>query len=390
MIRRVAVVTGTRAEYGLLAPLMEILKTDPDFELRLIVTGTHLSERFGMTVRAIEADGFAIDARVPLPLDDDSPRGIIRAMAAVQTGIAEALEQAHPDVVVMLGDRYEILAAAEAAFIMGYPIAHIHGGETTEGAMDDGFRHAITKLSYLHFVTAEPYRRRVIQMGESPDRVMTVGAPGLDVIERIKMLPLEALERELGFVLGPRYFLVTYHPETMDREFGAEGLANLLAALDEFPDHKVVVTGQNADPGYARIASMVSDYAAARQDRVLLRSSLGQQRYLNAMKHCAAVVGNSSSGVIEAPALGVPTVNIGDRQKGRLRAKSVVDCAPRKESIVDALHRVNVDAFRNDARRIASPYGSPGASARIADVLRSATLAHRTGKPFFDLNAQSH
>ncbi len=385
--RRIAVVTGTRAEYGLLAPLMRLLKDDPAVELQLIVTGAHLSERFGMTVTLIETDGFTIDARVSLPLDGDSPLDMARAMAAGVAGIAEAIERLTPDIVVLLGDRFEILAAAQAAFITRRILGHIHGGEATEGALDDGFRHAITKLAHLHFVSAEPYRRRVVQMGENPERVWIVGAPGLDAIAETKFLDRDSLDKSLRFELGPRFLLVTYHPVTLDENAGAAELEALLAALDAMADAKILITGHNADAGHGRISALLDAFAAERPERVFLAASLGQQRYLSAMKFCAAVVGNSSSGLIEAPALGVPTVNVGDRQKGRLRGESVIDCTGTPAAIADALNRAVSSTFQACARTAVSPYGNPGASARMARILKGVPLAGLARKPFFDLAA---
>ncbi|MCW5682800.1 MAG: UDP-N-acetylglucosamine 2-epimerase (hydrolyzing) [Pseudolabrys sp.] len=382
---RVAVVTGTRAEYGLLSPLMRILQNDDAFKLHVIATGAHLSQRFGMTVNAILEDGFSVDTRIPLPLEDDSASGIIRAMAAAQTGLAEAIERLEPDVVVLLGDRYEMLAAATAAFVSGVAIAHIHGGETTEGAVDDGFRHAITKLSQLHFVAAEPYRRRVIQMGEAPDRVFNVGALGLDVIEQADLVGRETLMADLGWPPDARFLLMTFHPVTLDADAGINELQNVLAALDTFTDYRVLITGHNADRGHRGIGGLLSDYAAARPGRVVLRASLGQANYVSAMKYTEAVVGNSSSGIIEAPTMRVPTVNIGDRQKGRLRSPSVIDSRGDMASVTEGLTRALSPSFREAATRAVSPYGTPGGSRRIADVLRNVSIGALTHKRFYDL-----
>lgn len=386
--RRIAVITGTRAEYGLLAPLMRILSANDAFELKVIVTGTHLSERFGMTVNAIIQDGFGVDARVALPLDDDSPCGIVGAMAAAETGIADALQQIKPDIVVVLGDRYEVLAAVKAAFVLDKTIAHIHGGEVTEGAMDDGFRHAITKLSHLHFVTAEPYRARVVQLGEHPDRVFNVGAPGLDAIDQQALPDRDALMAEFGWPSDASFFLVTYHPVTLDADAGVAELAQLLAALEQIGEQRIVITGHNADRGHKQIGALLQQYVSAHPDRVKISGSLGQKNYLSAMKYASAVVGNSSSGIIEAPAMNVPTVNIGDRQKGRLRSVSVIDCPGDKRAIVDALNKALSAEFREVAARAASPYGAPGASRRIADVLKTIPLAGLNRKSFYDLPLQ--
>lgn len=386
--RRIAVITGTRAEYGLLMPLMRILSLDGAFELKVIATGTHLSERFGMTVNAIIQDGFCVDERVALSLDDDSPLGVVGAIAATETGIAAALERIKPDVVVVLGDRYEILAAATAAFVLGATIAHIHGGEKTEGAMDDSFRHAITKLSHLHFVAAESYRNRVLQLGEQPDRIFNVGALGLDAINQQPLRDRAELMAEFGWPADAPFLLMTYHPVTMDTDAGVAELVELLAALEQFADQRLVVTGHNADMGHRQIGALLREYAAAHPDRVLMRGSLGQRNYLSTMKYASAVVGNSSSGLIEAPAFGLPTVNIGDRQKGRLRGASVIDCCGDKGSIVTALKKALSAGFRETAAQATSPYGTPGASRRIVDVLKTFSLAGARRKSFYDLPVQ--
>lgn len=383
--RKICVVTGTRAEYGLLYWLMKEIEADKDLGMQLVVTGAHLSPQFGDTWKVIEDDGFAIDAKVDIDIGDDSPVGVSRSMGLCVAGMAEAFDDLKPDIVVVLGDRYEILAAAEAAMIARIPIAHIHGGEVTEGTMDDAMRHAITKLASLHFVAAEPYGRRVVQLGEDPDRVFNVGAPGIDNIVKLNLMPLPELERDLGLDLADGFFLITFHPATLgDGDPGAEA-GEMLTALDEFPGHRVIVTGVNADPGHNRIAGLVSDYAAQNPERVSLHASLGQMRYLSALKHAAAVIGNSSSGIIEAPALGVPTVNIGDRQKGRLRAPSVIDCGGKADAIATAVGRALDPEFRNGLGNMALPYGEGGASQKIKDRLKEADLSLLGRKPFCDV-----
>lgn len=384
--RRICVVTGTRAEYGLLYWLMKEIEADPTLELQLIVTGTHLEPRFGNTVDVIEADGFRIDARVPLGLDDDTPAGITKATGIAVTGVGQALAELAPDIVVVLGDRYEILAAAMAAALSRVPIAHIHGGEVTEGAIDDAMRHAITKLAALHFAAAEPYRQRIVQMGEDPARAHTVGAIGLDNIARLELMDAAALGQDIGLDLSGGYFLVTYHPATLAATVPAAAAQALADALDGFPDHKVIVTGVNADPGNAAIRGVFERFAGNNPGRVHAVESMGQLRYLSAMKHCAAVVGNSSSGLVEAPSLGVPTVNIGERQKGRLRATSVLDCAETEADITAALGTALSDPHREQAHRTVSPFGTPGVSKRICGILRNASLDGILMKRFVDLD----
>lgn len=386
-MRRVCVVTGSRADYGLLRWLMQDVADDPGLVLQVVATGSHLSPAFGLTRREIEADGFVLNAAVDLAQEGDSRLAVAQATGRAVVGIAEALERLAPDLVVLLGDRFEIFAAAQAAYLLQVPIAHLHGGELTEGALDDALRHAITKLAALHFVAADAFRDRVLQLGEPPERVHVVGALGLDAIERLDLPEQAALEAELGFALGAPTLLVTYHPETLAaRDPGADAEA-LLAALDRFPEARVVLTRPNADPGHQAIAERLEAWAAARPERARLYDSLGQRRYLATLRAAAVAVGNSSSALIEAPALGTPTVNIGGRQDGRPRAASVIDCAPSAEAIQDAIAQALDPAFRAAASAADSPYGGPGAAARIKAVLASVALEPLRAKRFRDLPA---
>ena len=386
--RKICVVTGTRAEYGLLYWLMKEVEADADLSLQLVVTGTHLSAKFGETWKVIEGDGFTIDAKVDIQVGDDSPVGVSRSMGLCITGMADAFKALNPDIVVVLGDRFEILAAAEAAMIARIPIAHIHGGEITEGAMDDAMRHAITKLASLHFVTAEPYGRRVMQLGEDQKRVFNVGAPGIDNIVKLDLPALAGLEKDLGLDLAGGFFLVTLHPATLSDNGADAEASEMLKAFDEFPDYQFIITGVNADPGHDEIAGLLATYADAHPDRVSLHASLGQVRYLSAMKFAACVIGNSSSGIIEAPALGVPTVNIGDRQKGRLRAPSVIDCGGDAKAITAAIGRALDPAFRAGLNDMMLPYGDGGASQKIKGRLKDADLSLLSRKPFCDVGVE--
>lgn len=385
MSRRICVMTATRAEYGLLYWLLCALRDDPAIELQLVVAGAHLSPAHGMTVTQIEADGFAIDARVDLHLGDDSPVGVARSLAAATAGFGAAFARLQPDLLVLLGDRYEALGAAQAAMLARLPIAHLHGGEATEGLIDEAIRHAITKMAHLHFVAAEAYRRRVIQLGEAPARVFRVGATGLDNIARLTLPTRAELEAELDFVLGDTCFLVTYHPLTLGTEDPALAFGRLLAALDAFPQARVILTGVNADPGAGGIQAAAEAWAHGQGGRVKLAASLGQRRYLAAMREAAAVIGNSSSGLLEAPAMGVPTVNVGARQRGRLGAPSVIDCADETAAIRAAIERALQPAFRALAARRETPYGTPGVAERIAAVLREHPLDGILFKHFHDL-----
>jgi UDP-N-acetylglucosamine 2-epimerase (non-hydrolysing)/GDP/UDP-N,N'-diacetylbacillosamine 2-epimerase (hydrolysing) len=367
--------------------LMKEIEADPDLDLQIAVTGTHLSPKFGNTVTVIEDDGFIIDARIDIEVGDDTPVGIARSLGLAVSGLGEAFDRLKPDIVVVLGDRYEILAAASAAMVARIPIAHIHGGEATEGVIDEAIRHAVTKMAQLHFVGADEYRDRVIQLGEAPERVFKVGAPGIDNIVNLDLLTLPELGPDIGLDLTEGYFLVTYHPVTLSDEDPAEAVGELLAALDEFSGHRVVITGVNADPGQDAISRSFSEYAKANTDRVSLHTSLGQLRYLSAMKHAAAVIGNSSSGIIEAPAMTVPTVNIGDRQRGRVRSPSIIDCAEKSADIADAIRKTIAGDFLDSLKTTANPYGNGGASKRIKEKLKRADLSGILMKRFHNIPA---
>lgn len=388
MNRKICLATGSRAEYGHLQWLAHDIANDPNLDLQFLVTGSHLSKSFGETYKEIEADGFSIDAKIPLP-EDDTALGVARAVGVATTGMAEALERLTPDVLVILGDRYEMLAAASAALILRIPVAHLHGGEVTEGAFDESIRHAITKLAHLHFTAAEPYSRRVEQLGESPGRVFQVGTPGLDAMTRVDMMTREELAASLEFDLGSHFFLVTYHPVTLSDTSQVVGVGEMLAALDSFPSHKVIITGVNADTGNHKIAEAVKRFAENNKERVLYVDSLGHHRYMSALNLADVVIGNSSSGLIEAPSLATPTVNIGERQKGRLRAVSVIDCEEARNHIRDAITRAIDPTFLEQAMKSDPPYGHPGASAKIKDILATAPLAGILAKPFYDLGPNS-
>lgn len=380
--RRLCVVTGTRAEFGLLVWLMREIDGDPDLDLQLVVTGMHLSPEFGLTVREIEAEGFEIDGRVEMLLSSDSPVGVAKSMGLGVIGFADEFARLRPDVVVVLGDRFEVLSAAQAALVARIPIAHIHGGEITEGAFDDSFRHAITKMAQWHFVAAEPYRRRVVQMGEDPDRVFDFGAPGLDALTRMSFLDRGALVRELGMELGHPFFLVTYHPTTLSEKVAADEVDAVLAALDSFPDATIVITHPNADPGGRAVIERIERWVDGRE-RAKAFASLGRRRYLSALREADVVIGNSSSGLIEAPALKRATVNIGDRQGGRLRASSVLDAPAERDAILGAIGEALSDEFRKALPTTRSLYGWGDSSVRIKDRLKAIPLGVR--KSFHDV-----
>lgn len=382
--RKICVVTGSRAEYGLLRWLMEDIRNMPGLELQIVATAMHLSPEFGLTYRAIEDDGFTIARKVEMLLSGDTPTAIAKSMGLGLMGFAEALEQLLPDIVFLLGDRFEVLAAAAAALVARIPVAHAHGGELTEGAFDESVRHAVTKMAQLHFVAAEEYRRRVIQLGERPENVHRVGGLGVDNIVRLPLLDRAALEDALQFRLGPRNLLITYHPATLDPEGSQEELRELLAALAELEDTHLLFTLPNADTGSRVLAELVNSFVAGHR-HARAYTSLGQQRYLSCLRHVDGVVGNSSSGLIEAPAFRIGTVNIGARQQGRLRAASVIDCAPERGAIAQALRQLYAPKFRARLTGVVNPYGDGGASARIVDVLSRVSLDGLVRKRFFDI-----
>jgi UDP-hydrolysing UDP-N-acetyl-D-glucosamine 2-epimerase len=381
-LRRIAFFTSTRAEYGLLRPLMAEVASRPALALHVIVSGTHLSDAHGATWREIVADGFPIDERVEMTVAADDAEGVALSAAQVLSGVTSALVRLKSDVLVLLGDRFELLAAAQAAVLARVPIAHLHGGEATEGAIDESIRHAVTKLSHWHFAAAEPYAERIRQMGEAPDRVWNVGAPAMDNIAALDPVPKEALETFLGLTLRAPAFLVTYHPVTLEDDGGLKAMQALLAALDTGAG-SVVITGANADPGANAIRAALQAFADERSDRVVLVESLGVRRYLSLMRRVDAVVGNSSSGLLEAPVVGVPTVDIGPRQQGRLRAPSVLHCGESAQEIRQALDTALSADHRAIAARRESPYGQPGAARRIVDLLTTVDLTARA-KPFVD------
>lgn len=369
MTRKIAVFTGSRAEYGLLYWLLKDLQASERCQLQIIVSGMHLSPEFGNTWQQIVEDGFAIDARVEMLVSSDTPVGVVKSMGLGVIGFADALERLQPDILVVLGDRYEALSVVQAALIMRLPVAHLHGGEITEGAYDDSIRHAITKMAYFHFVATDQSRRRVIQMGESPERVYNVGALGLDHIKRSPKMDFEQLRDSLGFDLKKPFLLVTYHPVTLMEEAPQDSFQEILAALDAFPKYQVILTYPNADNGGKSIIPLIESYAMRNRNRVIAVQSLGFRRYLSAVSMAAAVLGNSSSGIIEVPAFGVPTVNVGVRQQGRLAASSILHCEPTRDAIAEALKVALSEEFASFCKGVVNPYGQGDAAKAITDVL---------------------
>ena len=385
-MRKICVFTGTRAEYGILSNLMRLIQNDRDLQLQIMATNMHLSPEFGLTYREIENDGFVIDKKVEMLLSSDTAVGTLKSMGLATIGFADALAELKPDLAVILGDRYEMLVAAQACLISQIPVAHLYGGEITEGAYDDAIRHAITKLSHLHFTSTEEHRRRVIQMGEQPGRVFNVGALGVDNILKEPIMPLHELEEYLSFKLGEKYLLVTFHPVTMEPGAAAEQCNALLNSLAALPDeYKVLFTLPNSDTDGRNIAKQIQDFAKSNPDRYLAVTSLGKYRYFSALKHTAAVVGNSSSGLVEAPMVHVPTLNIGNRQKGRCRGASVIDCEAAEAEIKAGLQRVLSPEMQKIAREAKNPYYQPNTLQSIFRILKSTHLKNLTTKKFHDI-----
>jgi len=373
--RKICVFTGTRAEYGLLKPLMDEIKSDPDLDLQIIASCMHLSPEFGLTYQDIEKDGFNIDEKVEMLLSSDTPSGIIKSMGLGMIGYTDALNRLKPDITVVLGDRFEALAFAISSFVNRIPIAHLYGGEITEGALDDAFRHSITKLSYLHFTSTEEYKRRIIQLGEEPKRVFNVGALGIDNIKKMKLLTKDEIESKLGFKFKSKNLLITYHPVTLKKDESEKEFKALLNVLKEIEDTLLIFTKPNADTEGRKIIKLIEEFVKENNDKAITFTSLGQLNYLSIMQYVDAVVGNSSSGIIEAPSLKVPTINIGDRQKGRIRAKSIIDCKGTEEDIKRALNIIYDENFRKSLKKVDYPYGDGNSAKKIKNALKHAKLS---------------
>lgn len=369
-MKKICIVTGTRAEYGLLRPLMKRINEDSELELQIIATGMHLSPEFGLTYKEIEENGYEIDEKVEILLSSDTAVGISKSMGLALIGFADAFERLKPDMVVLLGDRYEIFAAASTASIARIPIAHIHGGETTEGALDEALRHSITKMSYLHFTSTEEYKKRVIQLGESPDRVFNVGAIGIESIKELNLMGKEELEGSIGFDFGEKTALVTYHPVTLENCTSNEQFHELLNALNRFSSLKIIFTKANSDTDGRIINSMIDDYVKCNKNKSIAFVSMGQQRYLSAMKYVDLVIGNSSSGIIEAPSFKVPTINIGDRQRGRIQGENVINCEPVENEIYKAIELGLSDSFKEKLRNSKSPYGEGKVTEKVLHIIK--------------------
>ncbi|MDD5156446.1 UDP-N-acetylglucosamine 2-epimerase [Sulfurimonas sp.] len=384
MKRRICVVTGTRAEYGLLYWLMKEIEANKELELQIIATGMHLSPEFGLTYKEIEKE-FKIDKKIEMLLSSDTSVGISKSMGLAQISFAEAFEDLKPDMIVVLGDRYEIFSAVSTAMIARIPIAHLHGGETTEGAFDESIRHSITKMSHLHFTATEEYKNKVIQLGEHPERVFNVGGMGIENIKRLKLLSKEEFEKSIDFILNQKNILVTFHPVTLESSTAKEQFQALLNAIDELKDTNIIFTKANSDTDGRVINQMIDEYVAKNSHKSIGFTSLGQLRYLSALQYVDAVVGNSSSGLAEAPSFKIGTINIGDRQKGRIKADSVIDCEPIKSSILQTFEKLYSKEFQDILTAVKNPYGDGCASKKIIEEIKKVDLNNILKKSFYDL-----
>jgi GDP/UDP-N,N'-diacetylbacillosamine 2-epimerase (hydrolysing) len=363
---------------------MQGIKDDPSLTLQIIATGMHLSPEFGLTYREIVADGFNIDCKVEMLTSSDTPVGIAKSMGLGMIGFADALEELQPDLILVLGDRFEIFSAVSAALVARIPVAHLHGGESTEGAFDEALRHSITKMSHLHFVAAPEYQKRVIQLGEQPEKVFLVGGLGVDAIKHLELIDRASLEAELGFKFGKKNLLVTFHPVTLETASAEQQMNELVLAMSELRDTQLIFTMPNADTDGRALIRILETFTAE-NDNAHLFASLGQLRYLSCVSEVDGVIGNSSSGLTEVPSFKKGTINIGDRQRGRLQAKSIINCEPTRTSIANAIELLYSSSFQANLSQTRNPYGEGGASDKIINVLRDAGFIDSLKKIFYDL-----
>lgn len=384
-MKKICVITGSRAEYGLLSGLMKAIHEDDELQLQIIATNMHLSPEFGLTYLEIEKDGFTIDKKVEMLLSSDTPNATAKSVGLGTIGFADAYEDLKPDMIVVLGDRYEILSAVSTALFYKIPVAHLHGGEITEGAYDDCIRHAITKMSHLHFTSTEEYRKRVIQLGEQPERVFNVGAIGIENIKKIPLMSKPELEENLSFEIGSKCLLVTYHPVTLENSSAEEQSKNLLAALNQYKDYRIIFTMPNSDTNGRIIMQEIEKYVEQNKERAIAFKSLGLRRYLSALQYVTAVVGNSSSGIIEVPSFGIPTLNIGDRQKGRIAANSVVHCGISFENILEGLKIIIRQEQDLQLKGCKNPYEKQNTTNEILQIIKTYPFDRLIQKSFYNL-----
>ncbi|MCD4722127.1 MAG: UDP-N-acetylglucosamine 2-epimerase [Desulfobacula sp.] len=385
-MKKICIFTGTRAEYGLLQPLMAEIKNDSALCMTILVSGMHLSSEFGMTYRLIEEDGFTIDEKIEILLSSDSSTGLCKSMGLGIIEYAGALERLDPELLVVLGDRFEAFSVVTAALVRNIPVAHIHGGEVTVGAMDDAFRHAITKMSHLHFTCSEEYKKRVIQLGEHPDRVFNVGGLGTENIRKIQLMAEDEVKKKIGLLTRDAYFLVTFHPVTLETYKTKAQFEQLLSALmdSRFKDFKIIITKANADTNGRMINQMIDVFVKENKKQVISFSTMGQLKYLSAMKYAAAVIGNSSSGILEAPAFKIPVVNVGKRQQGRINAENVINCVCRKNDIIFSIEKAISKAFNESIKSMTNPFEQPETATTIKNIIKNFDLSGITLKEFYD------
>ena len=382
---KICVVSGTRAEYGLLFWTMKAIQDNPNFELSVCLTGMHLSPEFGLTYKQIESDGFQIDGKVEMLVSSDTSVGITKSMGLGLIGFADYYERNKPDWILVLGDRFEIFSAVTAAMIARIPIAHCHGGEATEGTIDEAMRHSITKMSHLHFTSTMEYRNRVIQLGEQPKNVFHVGALGIENINRLKLLNKKEFESSIDFKLSSLNFLVTFHPVTLDDASAEQQFVELLKAISSFKEAKIIITKPNSDHDGRVIIKLIDDFISKNSDNAISFISLGQLRYLSAIKNCQVIIGNSSSGLIEAPSFKKPTINIGDRQQGRIQAESVISCKPEKKSIIESIKLALSDEFQLKLQNVENPHGEGNSSIKILEEIQNSSVNNILKKEFYNI-----
>ncbi len=385
-MRKICVITGTRAEYGLLFWTMKAIQDDPSLELQLCVTGMHLSPEFGLTYQQIEVDNFKIDAKIEMLMSSDSSVGISKSIGLGVIGFADALDRLKPDLILVLGDRYEIFAAVSAAMIAKVPIAHCHGGEATEGLIDEPIRHSITKMSHIHFTATEEYKKRVIQLGEAPESVYNVGALGIENINKLPLLSREGFEDSINFKLGKINFLITFHPVTFEQNTAEIQFGELLSAIDSLENAHLIFTKPNSDTDGRIIIKMIDEYVKQNPTKAVSFISLGQLRYLSALKYVDIVIGNSSSGLAEVPSFKKTTINIGDRQRGRIKASSVIDCDPSEKSIKAAIELALSEEFKEKLKDAVNPYGTGNSSSQIVEIIKATNLNGIIKKKFYNLS----
>ena len=384
-MRKICVVTGSRAEYGLLSRLMRLIQEDSELTLQIIATNMHLSPEFGLTYKEIEKDGFKIDKKVVMLLSSDTANATTKSVGLATIGFADAYEDLKPDLLLRLGDRYDILAAVMAALFFKIPVAHLHGGEITEGAYDDPIRHSITKMSHLHFASTEEYRSRIIQLGEEPTRAYNVGAIGIDNIRHLRLMSRQELEASLNFKLGEKCVLVTFHPTTLGSQSSKEQTQSLLQALKSIDDLRIIFTSSNSDAEGRIIMQMITQFVEENTNRSIVYPSLGQTRYLSALQFVDAVVGNSSSGIIEVPTFGIPTLNIGDRQTGRLKAQSILDCDSTSKEIIKKLKIILSPEFKESCKKAKNPYEKENTAIEIYTIIKNYPLGSLIQKRFYNI-----